>query len=194
MLAAFLGVVFLLVLLRAPILQGIGNLLVVSDLVTHAEALVVLGGQAFRRGSAGADAYKRGVAPEVWITTPLATPEEAHGYATPQIAILRRVLVDQGVPNRAIRVVPDTVTTTEHEAEVVCRTAQARGIRSLAVLTSSYHSRRAHIIYRRRCPTLGVTVGIIPSAESLARWWEWPHLRTDVMIELVRLPTLIFDR
>lgn len=193
-LAGFGAALLLLLLLRVPILQAVGNLLVVWDPVTRTEALVVLSGQAFQRGSAGADAYQRGVAPEVWITIPLAAPEEAHGYTTPQVAVLKRVLIDQGVPNEAIRVLPETVLTTEHEAEAVCRTARQRGLHSLAVLTSSYHTRRARIVFRRRCPRLGVSVAIISSPESLTRWWSRPHLRTDVAIELVRLPTLLFDR
>ena len=69
-------------------------------------------------------------------------------------------LIRMGVPAEKIELIPQMVSNTYDEARAVRDYAVARGLRSLLIVTSAYHSRRALWTWQRAFSGSGVALGI----------------------------------
>ncbi len=157
--------------------------LVVAADLPHADALVVLGGSAAyqERTRAAAELFKEGRAPRIvlmndgqqggWSNIEQRNPffyERANDE-------LRRA----GVPAGSVEVLPAPLSSTHEEACAVRDYATARGIRSLLIVTSGYHSRRALWTFRHVFTESGVEIGVWPAppgeqTPAFATWWLSP--------------------
>jgi len=175
--------------------RGAGRVLVVRDpLPARADAIVVLAGSIPDRALEAAALWRDGVAPRVVVTRERPPQGEAalrrHGAELPETAAeLRRVLVRLGVPADAVTVLRRRAISTETEARTIARWACSRGLRSLVVVTSKPHTRRARLILRR---TLGprVALAVRPSrwdTFSPRRWWSVRRHAKTVLAEWERL-------
>jgi len=80
-----------------------------------------------------------------------------------------------GVPESNIEVIGSPIDSTENEAIALRKYAEANEVRSVLIVTSPYHSRRALRTFRRVLANSGMTVGLevanggqIPKP---ATWW-----------------------
>jgi uncharacterized SAM-binding protein YcdF (DUF218 family) len=156
-----------------------GRLLVVSDPVPpHADAIVLLAGSPAARALATADLYARGTAPRVVLTRERVTPAtaalERRGVRVPRPdEETRAILGALGVPDAAITVLPGRAYSTDSEARLIARWACRSRVRSLVVVTSPSHTRRARSILRRvLAPTIAVAVRPAPADYFPRRWWR----------------------
>jgi len=81
-----------------------------------------------------------------------------------------------GVPADRIEVLPGRMTSTYDEAVALRDYLRAHRIKSVLVVTSAYHTRRALWTMRRVLADSGVQIGIEPAeplsgATSLSTWW-----------------------
>lgn len=96
---------------------------------------------------------------------------------------LRRKALALGVPADRIRVEALSHSTYE-EIEAVAPILRAEGIRSVALVTSPYHQRRAWLTARKGWP--GVAIRNRPaegSTFSVSGWWKDPRRRAWVLSE-----------
>src|SRR5262249_1425288 len=97
-----------------------------------------------------------------------------------------------GVPAANIETIMEPVTGTHDEALTVRRFAQTNNIKTLLVVTSAYHSRRALRTFRRVFPDSGTSVALAAappgcqSPTSSAWWCSWRGWST-VPVEYVKL-------
>lgn len=133
-------------------LIGAGTWLVVEDPLQSARAVVVFGGHVpFRALEAGA-IYKQGWAREVWLTQG-GVFEEDLALArlgierTPEHVYSRQVLERIGVPEAAIRLLPERDVNTADEVSAVARELKAAGGDRVILITSKYHARRVKVIW-----------------------------------------------
>ncbi len=94
-----------------------------------ADAIVVLSGSMPQRAEGAADLYRAGYAPEVWVTRPDSPEAELSEMGIRFVGeeeYSRQVLIHQGVPASAIRILPDAVINTEEEIEEITREMQSR--------------------------------------------------------------------
>src|SRR6185295_3246400 len=87
-----------------------------------------------------------------------------------------RYLRREGVPASAIEILPEPVTGTYEEASLLRRYAEKNNLRSLLVVTSAYHTRRARWTLNRIFGSSGIAVGIdaVPPGQQAPRpatWW-----------------------
>lgn len=93
------------------------------------------------------------------------------------IELARRALERGGVPGQKIEESPKTVGGTYQEAVLLRDLTNLYGARSIIVVTSPYHTRRARWILRRVFAGSGVEIKIAAAASSdaatprLATWW-----------------------
>lgn len=158
---------------------GAARVLVVRAELERADALVVLSGSAAyrERTAEAARLYREGRAPLVLLTDDgvLGGWSEAEQrnprFVELAVAALRR----DGVPAESINVLDARPTSTHDEADAVRVYAAGRGLRSLLVVTSAYHSRRALWTWRRVFRGSGVQVGLEPAeggrAPGVWTWW-----------------------
>ena len=145
-----------------------------------ADAIVVLAGSStyVERARRAAVLYNGGRAPRVVLTDDglrggWSEAEQRNPLFVERAAAeLRRA----GVPAGSIETVGRPVSSTYEEAAALREYAGARGLRSLVVVTSAYHSRRALWTLGRAFRGSGVTVtleAVAPGEQSprAATWW-----------------------
>ncbi len=101
----------------------------------------------------------------------------------PFVELEQRELIANGVPAEAIAVLPGIVAGTDDEARAVAGAIGARGLRSLLIVTSAYHTRRALRTFDKLLADKNIELGIVaaPLGEQSPepnRWWltarGWP--------------------
>ena len=182
----------------AGVLLGLGGLailleaghgLVVADpLPSRADAIVVLAGSISDRVLEAADLYRAGLAPRVVVTRERLRRGElllrAHGVRLPQNDDLTiSALEALGVPRAAIVRLGRRDGSTAREARTIARWACAHRLRSLIVVTSRSHTRRARLILRRALgPTIALSVRPTRyDSFTASRWWR---VRSDAKLVL----------
>lgn len=156
------------------------NALVVGAELPRADALVVLSGSAdhSERVLRAAQLFHEGRAPRVILTNDntrggWAATEQRNPFFVERAAEeLRRA----GVPTKHIEILPQVVNSTHDEAVLLREYVRPRGLRSLLIVTSAYHSRRALWTLRQVFKDSDVEIGLSAApagrdTPGLATWW-----------------------
>lgn len=149
------------------VLAPVGRYLVESTTPAPADCLFVLAGD-FRgqRIVKAADLYRQGMARQIFISGPAGAFDQTEDELAIPFA-KRRGYSDVpfvGLPNRA--------NSTVSEAKELHPKLQAAGCKSVLVVTSDFHTKRAGRILRRIWTDLDVRMTAAPSEDFDAeKWW-----------------------
>jgi len=157
---------------------GAAHALVARAEIEKADALVVLSGSAayVDRAAEAARLFVKGRAPLVLLTD---DGEQSGWSANEQrnprfVELTMHELRRGGVAAEYIRVLAARPTNTHQEAAAMRAYAEARGLRSLLVVTSPHHSRRALWTWHRVFRGSGVRIGLEPAAGAgTPGAWSW---------------------
>ena len=164
--------------------------------LAHADAIVVLSGSSsyVERTTRAAELFHEGRAPLVVLTNDdtrgsWSTSQQRNPYFVERAM---EELIKDGVPAVKIRVVPGAVSSTRDEALILKQYAVQQGLRSVLVVTSPYHSRRALRSLRQSFEGTGVTIGLETTpinspTPSPGFWWLQPEGWRTVAGEYVKL-------
>jgi uncharacterized SAM-binding protein YcdF (DUF218 family) len=181
----------LLILAWVVVAAVAARALVVNEPLASADAIVVFSGSSayVERTRKAAQLYREGRAPLVLLTN----DQTRGGWSS----VLQRnpyfveratdELIKAGVPAERIRIVPGIAETTHDEALIIKDYAVSERLRSVLVVTSSYHSRRALGTLRRSFAGTNVALGMEPSGTSSVFWWLRPEGWRTVGVEFVKL-------
>jgi uncharacterized SAM-binding protein YcdF (DUF218 family) len=170
--------------------------LIVRAPLEQADAIVVLSGSATlsERVQHAARLYDEKRAPKILLTTDnrkagWSRSEQRNPYFH-EIAI--RQLVRLGVPSENVEVVTPPVESTWDEATVLRDYAKTHNLRSILIVTSSYHSRRALFTFRNFFADTDTQVGIDPAETGIqtprpATWWLHQRGWELVLVEYLKL-------
>jgi uncharacterized SAM-binding protein YcdF (DUF218 family) len=150
--AIVLAVAFAIVLAATIAFRGVGRWLVREDPLARADAIVVLSGGMPYRAESAADVYRQGYASEVWLTRPEspAPTLAAMGIRfTGEEEYSREVLIHDGVPASAVRILPDEIVDTEQEIDEISRVMRDARDSAVIIVTSPEHTRRVHALWVR---------------------------------------------
>ena len=175
-LAALTGLVLLLVAGRHA-----GTALIVAQEIDAPDAIVSLASHEWERLPAAAALARRSPRARVLLTVPMAVNAyNCHGCAD-RIARLEA----EGVARSRIEVLPRAVYRTTDEAEAFRLWAQQHGARSVMVVTSPYHTRRALASFQKALAGSGIALGIHPAESSVdpPRWYWYKFDRWYVIYE-----------
>jgi len=170
--------------------------IIVSAPLHSADAILILSGSSTLRERAqhAAQLYKEGYSKRILLTrdTQRGSWSEAEQrnpfFYESTVAELRR----QGVPANDIEVIGPAVQSTWDEAITVRDYASEHNLRSLLIVTSSYHSRRALWTFRHHFAGRYIQIGIDPVATGLqtprpALWWASRKGWQVVFLEYLKL-------
>jgi len=159
-----------LYLARRPILRFTAEWWIIEDPLDKADAAMILGDDNFYadRATRGAELFREGKVSAIVASGRRLRPNA--GIAE----LMEHDLVERGVPrDKVVRCAHDADSTLE-EAQALARLAKERKWRSVIVVTSNFHTRRARYIFRRVFPP-GVELHIASARDGdfdPQRWWE----------------------
>ncbi len=167
--------------------------LIVEQPLERVDAIFVLGGSAAykQRAEQAAMYYTSGISARILLSDDgeRAGWSQAEQTNLPFIELARRELVRQGVPPDAIIQLPGEQTGTQSEAETLASVADELQIRSVLIVTSPYHTRRAVSTFRKIMPGLTIGIASTPLGRESPQpdwWWIYSSGWRDVGAEYVK--------
>lgn len=136
-------------LARHPLLRFAADELIVEDPLEKSDAIIVLSDDNFYadRVTRAAELYRQGLAPVV-----VASGVRLRPYAGIS-ELMTHDLVERGVPKEHILAFPQDADDTREEALALKTLVAQKNWKSVIVVTSNYHTRRARFIFRTIFPS-----------------------------------------
>jgi uncharacterized SAM-binding protein YcdF (DUF218 family) len=155
---------------RHPIMRFAAESWVIDAPAVRADALLLLGDDNFYadRATHAAELIRHGVAPVVVASGRRLRPGAGI------VELQEHDLIERGVPKDKIIRFPHDSDNTLEEAGALARLCSERHFRTVLVVTSNYHARRARYIFNKVFPpTISVSVaGAHDGDFDPDHWWE----------------------
>jgi len=180
----FIAGLLLILMLHGYLLRAVGNFLIVNPLSEKAEAVVVLstGMAYYPRLMQAAALYRQGLVRKVVINgnrkSDALRDLETRGFVPccPWFERAYRILELEQVPRTdLIAVSAEDAYDTVSEARLVGAALEQKGIGSIIVTTSKFHSRRALYIWQRLYADTFTYIGMSAAAQdpfNPHNWWR----------------------
>ena len=190
--AILLAFVVGVIAVAAIIFFGVGRWLVVEDPLGKAQAIVVLSGRMPMRAKEAARLYNAAYAPQVWLTRP---NEPAASLREMNIAYIgedffnSRVLVHEGVPSNAIRILEPPIDNTADEVRAIAAELEQEKGATVIIVTTKVHTRRVRTLWRELAGGRGRAIVRAASTDPFApgHWWRATGDALDVVREVLGL-------
>ena len=168
----------------------LGRWLVEEDPLEKAQAIVVLSGRMPLRAMEAAKLYRNGYAPKVWLTRPTEPGAALEAMGIPYVGedfYNSRVLMHQGVPEDAIRVLQPPILNTADELSAVSAALGEERVSRVIIVTSKVHTRRVRILWHRIAAGRGQALVRAAAADHFepGRWWRTTGDALDVVREFL---------
>lgn len=185
-----------LILVWPPLAWGSARWLLIEARPERADALAVLGGSSTykERTEYAAQLFEEGFAPAVLLTDDglrggWSQEQQRNPFFVERAAA---ALEAAGVPRENVETLAPQTSSTYEEALVLREYATARGLKSLLVVTSGYHARRALWTFERVFEGSGVRVTVAAvepgrQTPAPAAWWLSVKGWRTVALEYVKL-------
>lgn len=178
------------VFLFQPLLNSLGSALVRADDLEKCDAIVVLAGD-YRgeRMQTGIELWKRGFG-----TSLVFWGGQAYwrfSYSDLYIEQLEAA----GVPRESAVWSEKELSerSTVGEAREILRLLRERGFRSMILVTSPFHTRRAGWVFDREVGKHGIRVLVHPSGDSVVRLQGWWNDRESAKMIILEYQKLLFE-
>ena len=169
-LASFAALCALVYFARHPIMRYGAETWVVDEPAPHADAIAVLGDDNYYadRATRATELYRQGVAGIVVASGRRLRPNAGLSE------LMEHDLVERGVPKEKIVRLAHDADSTREEALALAHFAEERKWKSVVVVTSNYHTRRARYVFQKVFPA-GIAVSVASARDGdfdPQRWWE----------------------
>lgn len=176
-----LAMIFVVWVFTAPLFA---DFLIVKRPLEKSDAILILGGSSvyLERTERAAELYKNGVSKKIILTD----DGERAGWSPveqrnpPYVDLASRELNSIGVPHDAIEIIKPEFSGTNFEAKSVRGALAERNLRSVLIVTSAYHTKRALYIFENEFAGSGIEIGIESAAAGKQTpqpsfWWISPR-------------------
>ena len=191
-LAAVLLVLAVLYLARHPIFRLVGEGWVVEDTLERSDAILVLSDDNFYadRATRASQVYRQSLGAIV-----VASGRRLRPYAG--IAeLIEHDLIERGVPKDKILRVAHDADNTREEAQTLAQVANQKKWRSVIVVTSNFHTRRARYIFSHVFPKdIKIRITGAPDGDfDPERWWEKRISVKELMQEMAAMLVAVWEQ
>jgi hypothetical protein len=180
---AWLLVLLVLAALSVGLAANAGSFLVV-DAPRPSDVILVLAGETDRRPQRALELLAQGYGRRVVLDVPANS--KLYGYTEIQLAQKYVQDLPQGV---LVSVCPIDGLSTKEESKDAEKCIAREGGKSVLIVTSDYHTRRALSIFRREDRGHGYSVAAARNEEQFgARWWthrQWAKTFVDEWLRLI---------
>jgi len=203
---SFLFALFLILILYISVCRNLGKWLVKSGRQVKGDAIVVLMGSIPDRVLQAADMYHQGLAGKV-IMVETGKPENDRILEERGASILSNTgqslnaMISLGIPADSIIILGKGASSTQMEASVIRDyVIQTPRTDTLILVTSSFHTRRASMIFNSAFRKAGRKVYISASPSKYSyftgdEWWKSKEGIEIVLLELLKISNFIlFER
>ncbi len=174
---------------RGQLLAGIANAWIVRDPLSHADAIVVLGGGMQTRPFEAARLYRDGYAPQVLVASPEPKPTDKMGLTVDDTEVTKRILSMQGMPDSAIAEFGNEVSSTYEEAVALRDWVRKRGAKKIIIVSDAFHSRRVRWLFQKEIRPAGAEIltAIAPPLKyTVSEWWRTEQGLIEFQNELIK--------
>jgi uncharacterized SAM-binding protein YcdF (DUF218 family) len=178
-------------LARHPLMRFAAESWIVDEPAAHADAILVLSDDNFYadRATQAAQLFRQGVASVVVASGRRLRPSAGISE------LMEHDLIERGVPKEKVERLAHDADTTRDEAIALRRLATEKGWRSVVVVTSNYHTRRARYIFQRVFPS-GVAVSVSSARDGdfdPEHWWEKRKSAKNFLGELLGMVAAMWE-
>jgi uncharacterized SAM-binding protein YcdF (DUF218 family) len=162
-------------LAREPLFRGAASLWIISDPVTRADAIIVLGGNYHVRPRFAADLYRRGLANRILVSRTGDRQRAAAGSLPTDAELNRAALLKLGVPPDAVESFGAANVNTRDEAVALREWAERNSGSKVIVPSEIFSARRVRWIFRRELSGSGLAVEVPsfdPPEYNRGDWWK----------------------
>jgi uncharacterized SAM-binding protein YcdF (DUF218 family) len=184
-----------LIICCLTIFLGVGRWLVIEDPLDKAQAIAVLSGRIPIRAKEAARLYNAGYAPQIWLTRPnepAASLQEMHIAYVGEDFFNTRVLMHEGVPSNAIRILDKPIDNTADEIGVISSEMDRIKGATVIVVTTKAHTRRVRTLWKKLSG--GRVRAIIRATPddpfTPGHWWRTTRDSLDVVREVLGMLNL----
>ena len=157
-----------------PLLRGAADLWIVSDPITHADAIAILGGGLDTRPFVAADLYRKGLVKKVLVSQVEDDGAVAIGAVQGHTESNRQVLLRLGVPPDAIETFGNANKNTWDEAAALLEWAERHAASTVIIPIEIFSTRRVRWTFDRAFagqPIHAEVSSIDPPQYTRANWW-----------------------
>jgi uncharacterized SAM-binding protein YcdF (DUF218 family) len=160
-------------LMREPLLRGAADLWIVSDAVSRADAVVVLGGGLATRPFEAAELWQRGLADKILISQAPEERQVSIGTTPSHTELNREVLLKLGVPPGAIETFGTANRNTREEAVALREWAERNAASAFIIPTEIFPARRVRWIFCREFFDTAVKIEVPSFQPRRYSRWDW---------------------
>lgn len=160
-------IIWVLIKLSIPVME---DFLVIDKPLPHADALVVMAGSTSERLPAAAFLFKKGVSQKILLTNDgvLGGWSEEKNRNLYHVEWAESALIKVQVPEKAIVKLSYTASGSIYDA-LNSRTAILdKGMKSIIIVTSDYHTRRSLWTFERVFRDHPVSIGVFPAKSEVS--------------------------
>jgi uncharacterized SAM-binding protein YcdF (DUF218 family) len=172
-----------------------GRFLILEQRPDKVDAIVVLNGRDTERSLAVVDLYKGGYAKLIILAQGSKQPgcNEFWKRVSKNFdrkLFFQRAIEAMGIPENSFKLIGDGVSSTYDEAKATKRFATENGYKSVLLVTSKWHSKRAYLTFKSALKNDGINVIAYPSKYDTFNpdaWWKNEIDAEEVFGEYIRL-------
>jgi|SRR6516164_1979125 uncharacterized SAM-binding protein YcdF (DUF218 family) len=172
--------------------RAVGRWLIRQDPLRSADVIVVLSGGLPWRAEEAARLFHLGEAREIWISRPEAPDDELAAMGVRYLGedyFNREVLLHSGVPDGAIRILPEAIVNTQQEVLEIAQQMRRQGKTTALLVTSPEHTRRVKVLWRKVVgdPPTAIVRAAPKAPFDADHWWRNTRDTYSVVRELMGL-------
>ena len=182
-------------LVHSYLLKKVGHFLFFQQEPEKADVIVVLNGRDTERSLAAADLYNQGYSNRIVIARGSKQPGNDEFWRRVRDnfdgkIFFQRALYAMGIPESSFKLIGNGVDSTYDEALVTKEFLADNGYKSILLVTSKWHSRRAYLTFRSALKKDGIRIIVQPSKYDVFNpdtWWKNSNDAELVFYEYTRL-------
>lgn len=173
-------------LFKEPILIKMADLLIYEDVLEPVDGVLILSGSMGNRTELGIKLYKEGLGKYV-----IFSGEETY-FGLYSDDLMKKMAIQNGVPEKDIitgKIEGEISTWGEGISNL--KLMRSRGIKSFILVTSKYHSNRAHSIYKQLIQESGYDMKFLvhPAHDPrvpMSNWWKVRSGKVTIFMEYLK--------
>jgi len=160
---------------REAMLPCLSSWLNVGESPDCADHVLILPGDETFRPLVGAALVNAGLVRDVLVPVTKVSADEKDGISLPTSEVIRRVLMQRGIPDEKVLLLTGASRTTFDDARALAAHLERRPQNTVIVITNAFHTRRTRYIFRQVLGAKAVQLRFVAAPNpgfADDNWWQ----------------------